>query len=62
MKVESASGIVHSVKEVVDSRYFDNIAVTKCGCKFNLVGYVPFDGEARKISYPISCKNCKRRK
>jgi len=62
MKVESASGKVHSVKETYDSKYFNNLVKTKCGKEMAMSSFVPEDGICRKTSAPITCKRCKKSK
>lgn len=61
MKVESASGIVHSASIYESSRrYVHDIIKTKCGRRLVISSFIPEDGWGRTTSKAITCKKCKK--
>jgi len=60
MKVQSHTGVVHAVAEVVDTTYFDNVLITKCGRQLHQREFgSPIGNVAKRTHRAVTCKTCK---
>ncbi|UCG94501.1 MAG: hypothetical protein JSW13_01715 [Candidatus Aerophobus sp.] len=59
MKIKADTGTIHKA-DIVDTKYFDDIALSKCGREFRTTALAGVPASAEVTSGAVTCKSCKR--